>query len=426
MSRAPSEPGSPIDRVTLRLPDPPLERAFLDSYFGSVRGSIRTAHTLGIALWVLWGLVVRRFIVVDRAFDLRVRYLLLIPIALVGLALTYLPGWRRFFQVEAAAAILLTGVVWIVATFALEEMPFEYGYVGLILIMTFSYTLLRMRFLWNLASSAALALTYLAYAIHVDVDPDRLALAAFYLCSFLVLGAIASYTLERSNRLLFLRERDLDRERARSESLLRNILPLAIIDRLKARHEDAEDVLIADALDQVTVMFVDLEGFTEQAARTPPGVLVSALDDLYTQFDALADRFGLEKIKTVGDAYMAVAGAPELIQDDAAAAAEMALAAQEALTQARWPSGRPIRARVGIASGPAVAGVIGQRKFAYDLWGDTVNLASRLESNGEPGRILVAEATAARLAERYAFGPQQLIELKGKGPTAARFLLGRR
>ena len=274
MSRASSERGSPFDRLTLRFPDPQLERAFLDSYFDSVRGSIRTAHMLGIALWVLWRLVVRRFIVEDRAFDLRVRYLLLIPIALVGLASTYLPGWRRFFQVEAAAAILLTGVVWIVYTFALEEMAFDYGYVGLILIMTFSYTLLRMRFRWNLATSAALAVTYFAYAIHIDVDPDRLALAAFYLCSFLVLGAIASYTLERSNRLLFLRERELDRERARSESLLRNILPRAIIHRLKARHEDAEDVLIADALDQVTVVFVDLEGHRAGGAHTSrrPGV----------------------------------------------------------------------------------------------------------------------------------------------------------
>jgi class 3 adenylate cyclase len=134
----------------------------------------------------------------------------------------------------------------------------------------------------------------------------------------------------------------------------------------------------------------------------------------------------LGEIKTVGDAYMAVAGAPEPRVDHAEAAAEMALAVQVTLADTRWPSGQPIRARVGIASGPAVAGVIGQRKFAYDLWGDTVNLASRLESHGEPGMILVSETTAQRLTDRYSFGPSRLIDLKGKGPTMARFLLGRR
>lgn len=417
---------SPFDRLTLRFPDRTLERAFLDDFFETVRGSIRVAHLLGIAMWVLWGLVVRRFLVQGRAFDLQIRYLVLIPILIVGLASTYLPSWRRFFQVEELIVVVLTGGVWILYTGGLKEMPFDFGYVGLILIMTFSYSLVRMSYLWVVASSASLVAMYVVYSAAIDANPDRLALAAYYLGSFLVLGAIASYTLERSTRLLFLRERELDRERARSETLLRNILPGAIIDRLKARHQDAEEVRIADALDRVTVVFVDMEGFTVQAALTSPEILVTALDELFTRFDGLADRFGLEKIKTVGDAYMAVAGAPEPRDDDAEAAAEMALAVQEALAETRWPSGRPIRARVGIASGPAVAGVIGQRKFAYDLWGDTVNLASRLESSGVPGRILVADATASRLDGRYAFGPPQVIDLKGKGPTAARSLLGRR
>ena len=417
---------SSMDRVTLRFRDRALERAFLDHFFQTVRQPIRVAHVLGIVMWVLWGLVVRRFLVEDRSFDVAMRYLVLIPILVVGLGTTYLPSWPRFFQWEMLVVVVSTGAVWIVYTSRLHEMPFDFGYVGLILVMTFSYSLVRMRFLWVVASSAALVALYVFYSIGADADPDRLSLAAYYLGSFLVLGAIASYTLERSTRFLFLRERELDRERARSETLLRNILPRAIIDRLKTRNEEAADAHIAEALDQVTVVFVDMEGFTAQAAQTPPDVLVSSLNALFTRFDAVADRFGLEKIKTVGDAYMAVAGAPEPRPDDAEAAAEMALSVQEALTDARWPSGAPIRARVGIASGPAVAGVIGQRKFAYDLWGDTVNLASRLESSGEPGRILVADTTAIRLANLYDFGPQQVIDLKGKGPTPARFLLGRR
>jgi class 3 adenylate cyclase len=150
---------------------------------------------------------------------------------------------------------------------------------------------------------------------------------------------------------------------------------------------------------------------------------VRALDELFCEFDELADRYGLEKIKTIGDAYMAVAGVPSQRPDHADAAAKMAIAILEEIRGSRWPSGDPIVVRVGMASGPAVAGVIGQRKFAYDLWGDTVNLASRLESHGQPGRILASESVVSHLHDRYEFGPPMNVDLKGKGPTPARFLL---
>ncbi len=412
--------------MTLRFSDPDLERAFLADFFQHVRTPIRIAFGLGVVMWVLWGLVVRRFLVDERTLDLVIRYLVMIPLLLIAASLTLLPSWRRWWQIEAVGVIMLTGAGWIVYTDELQEMPFDFGYVGLILIMTFSYSLVRMRFLPGLVASTVLVVMYVIFTVLGDAETDRLTLAAYYLASFLALGTIASYTLERSTRLLFLQERELDRERSRSDALLLNILPQAIVDRLKARGQEAVTARVADGLADVTVFFVDMEGFTKQAVHTPPDVLVEALDDLFTRFDAIADRYGLEKIKTVGDAYMAVAGAPEPRADHADAAAEMALAVQGALTEVRWPSGDPIRARVGLASGPAVAGVIGQRKFAYDLWGDTVNLASRLEANGEPGRILVSRTTASHLESHYRLGPERLIDLKGKGPTPARFLLGRR
>jgi class 3 adenylate cyclase len=234
----------------------------------------------------------------------------------------------------------------------------------------------------------------------------------------------AGYTIERGMRAEFLQRRLIDRERDRSDALLLNVLPQAIIDRLKAQGEAGSQRRLAETLD-VTVLFADAVGFTEQAAKTEADDLVAALDGLFSRFDALADRYGLEKIKTVGDAYMAVAGAPEPHPDHPEAAADMALTIMEELEDARWPSGDPILVRVGIASGPAVAGVIGQRKFAYDLWGDTVNLASRLQSQGQPGRILASEGVVAHLKGRYEFGPRLMVELKGKGPTQARFLLSR-
>jgi adenylate cyclase len=172
-------------------------------------------------------------------------------------------------------------------------------------------------------------------------------------------------------------------------------------------------------------LFADLENFTRHAEAIPPAELVEILDGVFRRFDALADRLDMEKIKTVGDAYMAVAGAPEPFPAHARAAAEMALGIQEEMRSLTWPTGDSMRVRIGIASGPVVAGVIGRRKFAYDLWGDTVNLASRLESHGTPGRTLVSESTAQLLGDGYELSDLHTVELKGKGPTPARFLLGR-
>ena len=149
------------------------------------------------------------------------------------------------------------------------------------------------------------------------------------------------------------------------------------------------------------------------------------MDELFGRFDEIADRHGLEKVKTIGDAYMAVAGAPVSMADHAGAAVAMAVDVIRAASEVRWPSGDRITVHGGVASGPAVAGVIGRKKFAYDLWGDTVNLASRLEEQGAPGEVLVSEATAVQLEDRYEFGPTRTLDLKGKGPTPARAVLGR-
>jgi class 3 adenylate cyclase len=187
---------------------------------------------------------------------------------------------------------------------------------------------------------------------------------------------------------LFLRERQLDQERLRSDGLLLNILPQAIVEQLKTSSSGGR---IAQALDQVSVVFVDAVGSTEQAARSSPEEFADALDALFRRFDEIADRHGLEKIKTIGDAYMAVAGAPVPVADHAEAAVAMALDALNEAGEVRWPSGDPIEVRGGVATGPAVAGVIGHRKFAYDLWGDTVNLASRRRSRRAGGFVSEAQ-----------------------------------
>jgi class 3 adenylate cyclase len=264
---------------------------------------------------------------------------------------------------------------------------------------------------------------YLPYAYTAKYIVEVSALiAAFFLLSFGFLGCVAAYRMERYARRVFLREREVQQERERSDGLLLNILPQAIIDQLK----DSPDGRVAQAFDQVTVVFADAVGSTEQGARSTPEEFAAALDGLFRRFDQIADRYRLEKIKTIGDAYMAVAGAPVPRANHAAAALSMAIEILEQAGQVRWASGDPIIVRIGVATGPAVAGIIGQRKFAYDLWGDTVNLASRLQELAEPGQALVSEPTTEQLEFACDFGPRQVVEVKGKGPTQARVLLGRR
>jgi class 3 adenylate cyclase len=415
-----------MSRVTLRFGDPEFERAFRAHYFRQTLTSVRSAYLLGVVLWIVWGLMLSRYLGDDRGLDQTLRYGVFIPLLLLGLALSFSRGFQRSWEVQVMAILLITAATWITYVAAVESMPVDYGYVGLILILAVGFTLLRLRFVLAALSWPPMIAYYLAVGWGFDyLSGRRVTLVLFYFVSFWVLGMVAAYTLERNARLLFLRERQLDREHRRSESLLLNILPQAIVDRLKVRQEDPQGGRLAEGLPEVTVIFVDAAGFTHQTEKTTPDELVGALDELFTKLDELADRFGLEKIKTVGDAYMAVAGAPHPRPDHAEAAADMALAILDAIEGSRWPSGDPVAVRMGIASGPVVAGVIGHRKFAYDLWGDTVNLASRLESHGRAGRILVSEGVAERLRGRYVFGRRQVIDLKGKGPTPARFLTGR-
>ncbi len=212
----------------------------------------------------------------------------------------------------------------------------------------------------------------------------------------------------------------LEAERQKSESLLRNILPQPIAERLKLG-----ETTIVDSLAEVSVLFADVVGFTALTRSIPCVQLVRLLDEIFTGFDALAEEQGLEKIKTIGDAYMVVGGLPTPRPDHASALAELALGMLERIRSMRDALGTPVEIRIGINTGPVVAGIIGRSKFSYDLWGDTVNLASRMESLGVPGRIHVSEAFQRALADRYLFEPRGVMEVKGRGPMPTWFLVDR-
>jgi len=213
----------------------------------------------------------------------------------------------------------------------------------------------------------------------------------------------------------------IETERERSDQLLLNILPVPIADRLK----EGEST-IADSFDQVTVLFSDLVGFTKMSAGISAETLVGRLNDVFRSFDSLATDLGVEKIKTIGDAYMVVGGLPLPQPDHAERIAEMGLGMIKAINEYNADADEPLGIRIGINTGPVVAGVIGSTKFAYDLWGDAVNTASRMESTGVPGQIQVSESSHDLLVGSFDLEPRGLVEVKGKGKMETYLLLRRR
>ena len=209
-------------------------------------------------------------------------------------------------------------------------------------------------------------------------------------------------------------------EQEKSERLLLNVLPKAIADRLKR-----EPGTIADTFENVTVLFADIAGFTKLSSRISATELVKLLNEIFSSFDFLAMQHGLEKIKTIGDAYMVVGGLPNPRKDHAEAIANMALDMQQAIIRFNEKHNEAFSIRIGINTGSVVAGVIGTKKFIYDLWGDTVNIASRMESHGIIGGIQITEATYHYLRDKYWLEQRGLIEIKGKGEMIAYLLKGK-
>lgn len=214
-------------------------------------------------------------------------------------------------------------------------------------------------------------------------------------------------------------------EKKVSERLLHNVLPQAIAERLKGRPEVMADNfsdIIADTYPDVTVLFADIVGFTKFSEGVSAEVLITVLNDIFVRFDTIADHRGLEKIKTIGDSYMAAAGLPIAVPNHAERAANMALDMLEVMNHFNEQSDYQLNIRIGISTGAAVAGVIGKRKFLYDLWGDVVNTASRMESHGVAGRIQITDSTRQQLGELFLLEKRGTIEVKGKGEMNTWFI----
>ena len=410
----------------LRFP-PDLESAFQRDYFQRARNTIRAGSALAAVLMIPTGIHnvaigLRPAAIIDGA---------LAVVALLLFAVVTPKHGSRFWKLAvfaaaafAATAVAVQNAIWLPH---LPGMSPEHAetltLLAHMLLLVYSFVIGRFTFRWYMAFAAFdLAVSAIATAIWF---PGGLAATAWeatgsVLPSVAMLGLLA-YRQERAARSEFLAQHLLAEEHARAEHLLLNVLPASVAARLKANPGT-----IADDFDQVGILFADIVDFTPLAASLPAADIVRLLNDVFTTFDSLADRHGMEKIKTIGDAYMAAVGLPEPREDHAAILAEMALEMQSAVAAFRRPdNGQPLAIRIGINVGPVVAGVIGARKFIYDLWGDTVNIASRLESQGVPGRIQCTEAAYQLLESRYTFEGPRMLTLKGRGEMPV-WLLGER
>jgi adenylate cyclase len=278
----------------------------------------------------------------------------------------------------------------------------------------------------GLAIAAAAIGVSLVIALQFTVPRDTGAEPAWFITVGFIVNTIAAGVLAVAIVWYGLRqiasaEAAMEQEYARSEALLANILPASIAERLKDRSRS----VIADKYDDASILFADIAGYTERASDTSPEELVAFLDTLYTSLDALVTRHGLEKIKTSGDAYIVVSGVPQLRPDHLEALADLALDIAEAVAGLTDSRGRAVPLRIGLASGPVVAGVVGSQRFFYDVWGDAVNVASRMESTAAVGRIQVPQSVYQRLGNRFRFEERGDVDVKGKGVMHTWYLVGR-
>ena len=295
-------------------------------------------------------------------------------------------------------------------------------YLFSVAIVTFYIFPPRQRPLMYLFSLLAMIQLVVLHIYLLDPSPYfPLEADTLHLIGVVNLAATAFLVMSLSayiSRVYEVAETYLHLERSKSEKLLLNILPASIVEKLRESPET-----IAERFEECTILFSDIVGFTEMSHTMSPVDLVALLNRIFSEFDDLAEKHGLEKIKTIGDAYMVVGGLPEPSQEHAERVARFALDMLDVVRRYREKENMPLEIRIGMASGDAVAGVIGKKKFVYDLWGKSVNTASRMESSGVPGKVQVTEKTYALLREKFHLEKRGLVELKGMGEVISYLLL---
>jgi len=413
-------------RLSLRFQSADLEREFLARFADDARPRYRLILPLVMLVWLSFGGLDHYLFRGNALLEARVlRYAVVLPVlvGLVALGYASTRWFTRYWQLGMATGylFLVGALVYMQSIVNPESVHDAPTAVGLSLLG--GYTMVMLRLVYALPV-AAICTIYAAIRFTGTSTADGVLQAAVesgvvWLVLANVVGMFTCYELERFRRQKFAQRLMLEQEQQRSEALLLNILPAGTAKRLKEGDRE-----LVEGYESVTVLFGDLVGFTEFAERITPSELVRSLNEIFTEFDEIAERHGLEKIKTIGDAYMVVGGVPEQRVDHAEAVVGMALEMLEAVERRRREGGVPFQIRIGVHTGPVVAGVIGVKRFSYDVWGDTVNTASRMQSHGVPGAVQISESTYERVRDHFAAEPRGTVAMKGKGELKS-FLLKR-
>jgi class 3 adenylate cyclase len=408
--------------------DPALEAAWWARY---ARERARVVQGNIAILYVISG----SFGLVDRLlFPAQARTLLALRAAMVAIMLLPAPwifGRRslRFLERHAQHALLYLTVVALVSFFAMgwvvlrevDELLLLVTLLCALFLQVCIYCTSGLRFAYAApVGGVATGAFFAMVAARAAVSREDLLTVAAFLAGELLIGLAVCFTLEAMARRDFLRGLSLEDASRRTEALLLNLIPASFAARLK------EGQTVLERLPRATIVFATLIGFDEATRDLSPVAAVRLLDRLVAQFDRIARAHGIERIKTVGATYMAAAGVPSGRDDDGPAAARAVLEMRETVRDMARRASLPLRLRAGIASGPVVAGVIGRTRMAFDCWGDTANLASRLDSHGEPDRIQLAPSTAHLLSGAFAVTPRGRVAIKGKGEMQTAWLEGER
>lgn len=406
---------SDFQKFTLAYLDQELETQFLHQY--GVRNGffIRLASYLGLFVWLTY---------ITLAFDaypetltaVLISNAILDPLLIYLIYRTYFPSRMSHLQDVAAFIVLLGGVCSIILFGYVIQEP--YLLVNCVTgLLCFTYYLMKVRF--RRAFPISLVHIFLALFMLLFVGSHTNAEVMISVSSCLMglfIFSAGGFLLEKTEREGFLsrkiiinQKNTIKAEKEKSEELLLNVLPASIAAKLKVHYEVAENH------NEVTILFADIAEFTRLAEQMSPQNLVRLLNGLFSKFDDLTDRFGLEKIKTIGDAYMAAAGVPSHMDDHAEAILNFGIEMLKANEVFSRDNDLSLKLRIGISSGPVVAGVIGKKKFIYDIWGDTVNTAARMETYGIEDRIHVSEQSYNLLHHKYQFEKREGIHIKGKG-----------
>jgi adenylate cyclase len=407
-----------------------IEEQFREDYHANTVSTTRLALVLGLILYSLFGILDIYAIPISKDIVWIIRYGIVAPVILLTLVASYSAMFQKYTQALMCLVVAVSGLGIVAMISITREAEFgnRFYFTGLILISMWGYSLSRLRFWYAVLANLMIMIGYEFGSIAVkQLLESETGIVIFTMHNFFFLGAnvigmFGSYYLERYTRRDFLQKYTIQAQRDQADRLLYNILPERIAEKLKLSGET-----IAEEFNSTTVLFADIVNFTPISARFGPREVVDMLNEVFSHFDELVDKYGVEKIQVAGDAYMVAAGIPTFRADHATVLAQLALDMLKYVKEEKFLGGKhPIEIRIGLNSGSLIGGVIGRKKYFYALWGDMVNIASRMQSHGEVGKIQITRDTYELVKDKFECEYIGEIAVKGKGNMEAWHLIARK